>query len=155
MVLPSAESLVGRYFHRSDQLGTIAALDDPVVRVIVPQGDIDLIRGREGGVGLRFADSPDRIRPARVSAQVPASVDTLPSRALARGAGGPIPVDPTDPEGLRPLNDVFQLDLRLAAPDVDVAVGQRAFVRFDHGPEPVARRIWRSTRQLLLGLFNV
>jgi putative peptide zinc metalloprotease protein len=34
-------------------------------------------------------------------------------------------------------------------------VGERALVRFDHGPEQVGFRLYRALRQLFLSQFNV
>jgi putative peptide zinc metalloprotease protein len=46
--------------------------------------------------------------------------------------------------------------VELAVPDADLLarIGGRVFVRFDHGDEPIAWRILRSVRQMVLRAFN-
>ena len=56
---------------------------------------------------------------------------------------------------LRPLREVFEFDLRLHDPEIEAPIGQRVHARFDHGDQPVFWRLWRDTRQLLLGLLDV
>ena len=75
--------------------------------------------------------------------------------ALSTAGGGDIVMDPTGDGGARALEKLFQLELRFDAP-VDVsAIGGRVHVRFDHGEEALAARIYRSVRQVFLKRFNV
>ncbi len=46
-------------------------------------------------------------------------------------------------------------DLRLSSSTVIKTIGGRAFVRFDHGREALAWRLYRQLRQVLLSQFNV
>jgi hypothetical protein len=45
---------------------------------------------------------------------------------------------------------VFQLDLALPADAPVTGIGERAYVRLDHGLQPLWRQWTRSLRQLLL-----
>jgi putative peptide zinc metalloprotease protein len=64
-----------------------------------------------------------------------------------------VPVDPGDSEGVRTLDNVFHIELEI--PTSVPRIGGRAYVRFDHGSEPLARQTYRRVRQLFLRHFDV
>ena len=80
---------------------------------------------------------------------IAAASNQLPSAALGAAGGGPLAVDATDPEGLRTPEAVFQLELGLLE-EAGARIGERVYVRFDHGSEPLALRAFRALRRLLL-----
>ena len=63
--------------------------------------------------------------------------------------------DPGSPRGERPLDRWYGLELRAEAADLPDRIGGRVYARFDHGAEPIAWRLWRVTRQLLLQVLHV
>jgi putative peptide zinc metalloprotease protein len=87
---------------------------------------------------------------------VPSATDQLPSAALGTQGGGAMAVDPSDREGRKSVQRFFQVDVELP-PDSRSAlrVGGRAYVRFDHGWEPLGLQWFRQARQLFLARFNV
>jgi putative peptide zinc metalloprotease protein len=127
----------------------------PLLRVVVAEAEADLVRARTRAVSARFVRERDTTRPAALVREVPGGATLLPSRAFSSEAGGPFPLDPADPERLRTLGVVFQFDVAVTDPLAVAMVGERAWVRFDHGTEPVAWRLWRAARQLFLSRFNV
>jgi putative peptide zinc metalloprotease protein len=99
---------------------------------------------------VRFAERLGEIVEVRIVRETPAGSTTLPSRALGAAGGGDIAVRATDERGLTAAEKVFQVDLGLPK-DLEIAgVGERAYVRFDHGAEPLALQWLRSGRQLML-----
>ncbi|MDO9286641.1 MAG: hypothetical protein Q7U26_17245, partial [Aquabacterium sp.] len=64
-------------------------------------------------------------------------------------------IDPSDPQGLKTLQRVFQLDVQLSEAQAFLPLGARAWVRFDLEPEPLGRQAWRAVRQLFLSRFDV
>jgi len=90
---------------------------------------------------------------AEIVREVPAASGRLPSAALGTRGGGLFAVDPTDSDGVTILQDVFHLELQLEEP-ID-RLGGRAYVRFDHGQEPLAQQWYRTLRQLFLSRFHV
>jgi putative peptide zinc metalloprotease protein len=62
--------------------------------------------------------------------------------------------DPSDPEGLKVLEQVFVFDLTLPDALADAPFGTRVLVRFDHGVEPAGLQMWRRIRQLFLRQFD-
>ncbi|OAI27825.1 peptidase M50 [Methylosinus sp. R-45379] len=155
LILPRASDLPGKFLKKGDLLGYVIAEGDPVVRVVVPQSDIDLARSRTMKVEIRFVGRVDRVIPAVVAREAPAALDELPSLALSKRGGGDIAIDPTKTDAPRALETQFHLDLHVAPQEERMNIGERVYVRFDHGAEPVAWRLWRAARQLLLRQFGV
>jgi putative peptide zinc metalloprotease protein len=154
-VVPRWQDLEGGYVRKGDLVGYVIGPATATARVVVPQSDATLIRERTRAVHVRLSRRLSQILPARVRREVPAATNQLPSRALGTAGGGRIPVDPRDPEGLRALTSVFQLDVELPAYAAVREIGGRVHVRFDHGAEPIAWRGWRSLRRLFLRRIGV
>ena len=154
-VLPRAGDFVGRFFRKGEVVGYVVTFDSPVVRVIVPEDSADLVRRRSRAVEFRLVDRMDETYPATIQREVPVISDQLPSLALSTLGGGAIHMDPSDPQNLKALEKVLQLELRLKTPISVRAMGGRTYVRFDHGAEPLAWRLYRNVRQLFLGRFHV
>lgn len=154
-VAPEASDLPGRYLRRGEQVGWVAQHDRTLLRVVVSQADIGLVRTRMHGAEAALADWNVVPIPAQVIREVPAAGDQLPDRALGSSGGGSFAVDPRDPEGLKTLEKVFQLDLALPPQPAGHLLGRRADVRFDHGSEVIALQVYRSGRQLFLRRFGI
>jgi len=145
--------LVNRYVRNGDLIGYIGDKSNGRVRVAVTQDDIGLIRERTDAVWVRLIEQIDEPVKASVTRAVPAAMDRLPSPVLGTMGGGPVPTDPGDSEGLRTLDNVFHIELEI--PKTIPRIGGRAYVRFDHGAEPLARQAYRRLRQLFLRRFDV
>jgi putative peptide zinc metalloprotease protein len=154
-VVPEAADLPGRFLRRGEVIGWVAEDAETVVRVVVGQDDIALVRERTRAVEVALADWNTTPVAATVIREVPAAFDELPNRALGASGGGPFAVDPRDPQGLRTLEKVFQLDLALPPEHAGRLVGRRVYVRFDHGYDALARQLYRAGRQLFLSRFAV
>ncbi|RLB75313.1 MAG: peptidase M50, partial [Deltaproteobacteria bacterium] len=140
---------------QGELLGFIIAEHRPTIRTIVSQKNIGLVRERVTGIEIRLADQTDKTLQAKIKRIVPAASQQLPSAALGTAGGGNIPVDPNDSEGLRALESHFQLDLNLPDEVSDPYIGERVYVRFEHGHMPLAMQMYRHVRQLLLRKFYV
>jgi putative peptide zinc metalloprotease protein len=148
--------LDGRFIRRGELIGYVLDDDAASVRIIVPQSEIELVRDDTSGIDLRFASRPMRVlHVAQVSREVPTATRQLPSVALASVGGGPIAVDPTDEQHLRALEVVFQMDVKLPEGGRDHRIGERVYVRFQHGDRTLAWRISRTARQLFLRRFDL
>ncbi len=149
-VVQEERRLMGRHLRQGQLIGYVISPERLIVRAVVPQSDIGLVRRRVSGVEVRFAERLGETVKARIVRETPAGSTTLPSRALGAAGGGDIAVSVTDERGLTAAEEVFQVDLGLPQ-DLELAgVGERAYVRFDHGAEPLARQWLRSGRQLVL-----
>ena len=154
-MVPDAADIIGRLVLQGAVLGYVLEDEVPRIRVAVPQWRAELVRGDTETTQIRLQRALATPLDAQIVAQAPESQSQLPSPALATMAGGAFAVDPTEPTGRQMLEPVFLFDVK---PDASIGfplVGERALVRFDHGPEPVAFRIWRGVRQLFLSRFNV
>ncbi|MEA2728155.1 MAG: putative peptide zinc metalloprotease protein [Acetobacteraceae bacterium] len=148
--------LDGRFIRRGELIGYVLDDNAVIVRIIVPQSEIELVRDDTRGVDLRFASRPMRVlHVGQVTREVPTATRQLPSVALASVGGGPIAVDPADEQHLRALEMVFQMDVKLPQGVGDHRIGERVYVRFQHGDRTLAWRISRTARQLFLRRFDL
>jgi putative peptide zinc metalloprotease protein len=152
---PRFGDLVGRFVKQGDLIGYVVGPAIATARVVVPQSDIALVRDRTEAVEVRLSRRVGEALPAVISREVPAGSDRLPSPALGTAGGGRILVDPDDPDRMRTLEKVFQLDLALP-PEAGVGeIGGRVYVRFDHGSEALAVQGYRAIRRLFLRQIGV
>jgi len=154
-VLFDARNLSGRFVKKGELLGYIVAEHRPTIRAVVSQSNIGLVRGRVTNIEVRLAERPAVSLRADLERIIPAADLNLPSAALGTGGGGIVPIDPVDPDRLRALESLFQLDLSLPDPIKNPHIGGRAYVRFEHGSMPLARQWYRSLRQLIIWKFYV
>lgn len=154
-VLIDPRNLRGRFVKKGEMLGYIVPDYCPTIRAVITQSDIGLVRERVTGVEVRLAETPAASSRADIKRIVPAADLNLPSAALGTASGGMIPVDPTDPEGVRALESFFQLDLDMLEGVKDPHIGGRVYVRFEHGSMPIALQWYRSLLQLFLRKFYV
>jgi putative peptide zinc metalloprotease protein len=147
--------LPGRFLHKGDVVGYVIGEDDPIVRVVVPQNEVDPVRRSTLKVEVRHAENIDQILPARILREVPSASAEIPHLALSTAGGGQILLDPTKTDRPKPLESLFHFDLRITGSVPRSHLGGRVYVRFEHPPEPVAYRIGRAVRQLFLRQFSV
>jgi len=154
-VLDQPADLEGRWFRKGELLGYVVQDAGRVVRVVVSQDDVDLVRGRLRQVDVRPAERMDVVYPGRVVREVPSARDHLPSNALSTEGGGALAADPHDPKSGKTLATTFQFDIALPLDVAALAYGGRVYVRFTFDPEPIALQWHRRIRQLFLAQFNV
>jgi putative peptide zinc metalloprotease protein len=155
LVLPRASDLPGRFVRKGELLAQVVDARSILVRAVVPQSDIALVRARTQQVDVRLAERVDTAVSATLLGIVPSAIRQLPSAALGPMGGGTVGVDPSDTEGRRTLQLWFQVDLQLPLQGERLHLGERAHVRFDHGYEPIGVQWARQARQLFLSRLNV
>lgn len=149
--LLNPKDLSDRFLKRGELLGYVLRRGERKVRVVVPQDAIDLVRNDTRRVDLRLARSLDTVvRDVAIVREVPSGDRELPSPALAMSAGGPLPLDPNDPNRKRVLETFYQLELALPPSLGALGVGERVYARFDHGSASLGAQLWRFTRQTFL-----
>jgi putative peptide zinc metalloprotease protein len=154
-VLDRSADLPGRYFRKGELLGHVVQDGGRIVRLVVSQDDVDLVRGALKQVDLRPAQHMAQVYPARMVREVPAARDRLPSPALSSEGGGAIAADPGDPKSGKTLATTFQFDVELPPEAPPLAYGGRVYVRFSLEPEPLALQWFRRLRQVFLAQFHV
>ena len=155
LIVPQAKDLPGRFVRHGEPIAYVVDFGQITARVVVPQGDVGLVRRDTHGVAVRLANDLATNLPATILREVPAAEDRLPSAALGSVGGGKFQVDPQDEQGTRTLDPIFQFDLSLPPDTVITNAGGRVYVRFDHGTEPLAQQWYRSLRQLFLRQFTI
>ena len=153
-VMPRAPDMPGRFVKKGELLAHVVNVDAIIVRAIVSQQDIDLVRNSTRRVDVRLVEHIDAPVRGSLKRLVPSASDQLPSAALGTQGGGHAAVDPSDRDGRKTLQKYFQVDVELPL-DRKLHVGGRAYVRFDHGWEPLGFQWYRRARQLFLSRFNV
>jgi putative peptide zinc metalloprotease protein len=167
LVLPRAADLPGTWVARGAVVAHVLPPGGSLVRVVVPQDDVARLRVAGPAVAadptaqvlplqaqVRLANSPTLVHQALVLAQTPAATRELPSPLLGDRSQGPFATDPADPKALRTLEPVFTLDLTLPVSEHSATAqqpGLRAWVRFDHGAQPLAWQWLRRVQQLFIG----
>lgn len=149
-----AQDLPERFLRKGQQLGLVVPVEAATVRVLVSQDDVDLVRSRTEQVRVKPAGRLYDTFDAVIQREVPAGSYRLPNMALSSAGGGKVAVDPRQTKEPKALKKWFEFELAL--PDTPLrAVGERVYVRFEHGSEPIAWRIYRNVRQLFMKRFSV
>jgi putative peptide zinc metalloprotease protein len=152
LVLNTAQLRPGQYLAQGELLAHVLPPGAPLVRALVRNEDVALVRRQAGTVEVQLAHDHGPARPAVLVAAVPSASLQLPSPALGEAAGGPLALDSLDPKGLTAREARFQFDLRLTD-SAPAHVGARARVVFAHGQASLATLAWRQLRQAFLRHF--
>lgn len=154
-VVPSPGDLPGRFVNKGQLVGYVVASRQVSVRVVVPQDDIGMVRQSTRAVAVMLSAWGSEPVPAAIRREVPGASLKLPTPVLGSAAGGLIPVDPRDAQGLTGLRQTFQLEILLPGEVRTDYIGARVQVRFDHGFESAGVQLYRAARRLLLRQFNI
>ena len=155
LLMDKPADLPGRYIKKGEVLGYVVGEYLPVVRVVVPQPQVDHVRLATRGVEILMPQDLTRAWSAQLTRAVPKAAKELPSPALGKSGGGNIVVDPGDKQGVKAVESLFEFELALPAGDLGRYLGSRVHVRFEHAPEPLGWRLWRDVRRLFLSQFRV
>lgn len=143
------DTLDGRHVRRGDVLGYVLADDRMVARTAVPDEDTALLLAGVRKIEVMPVESPGRHLTGQWDGIVPETGTTLPAAALGSRAGGRIETDPADKDGVRTMQPVAIIDVKV--PDLPVQrLGSRLLVRFDHGSRPLGARLLQRVQQLVL-----
>lgn len=154
LVMPRPQDLPMKFLAKGTVFAYVLAPAAVRVRAALPHDEVSLVRERMRSVAVRLSGSPAQVWYAKLAGEVPAATNTLPSAALGDKGGGQFVTDPSDPDGLRTLESVFLFDLGLPGTTLE-RVGERAWIRIDHGAEPIVFQAYRRFRQVLLSHFEV
>ncbi|MEO8410314.1 MAG: hypothetical protein ABI478_07055 [Propionivibrio sp.] len=149
LVMPRQVDLPGSFATHGSTLGYVFAPGDVMVRAAVPEKDIHLVQTRTVATYVKLVEAADRSLPAQVRIDTPAATRKLPSAALSEVNGGPFVTNPNDSDAVELLEPVFLVDLQVDGV-LPQHVGERAWVRFDHGYASLAAQLYRRLSQLFL-----
>ena len=153
-VLPAAQDLPDRFVRKGQQIGYVVPDAMVTARVLVSQDHVDLVRTRTERVEVKLAGRVYDTFEASIVRESPAASTKLTNLAMSSIGGGQAAVDPHESKTPKTLNSWFEFELELPATQAFV-LGEHVYVRFEHGTEPVAWRLYRSVRQLFMRRFSV
>jgi putative peptide zinc metalloprotease protein len=151
--VPSPQDLPGRFVKKGDALGYVVPESTLIARVLVPQQSVALVRQRTRRVLVKLVEHIEDTIPARIVREVPGASDRLPSLALSQAGGGELVLDPMSSREPKTLQKQFEFEIELPYARA-AGLGERIYVRFEHGTETIADQVWRSVRQLFLRQFT-
>ena len=149
-IIAESKDLLGHYLKQGDPIAYVIDFEDVSVRVVVPQNAIGLVRKRTHEVELRLEGALHQRIDSAIEREIPAATYRLPSKALSVDGGGSIKTDPFDKDGVKTRDQYFQFEVALPTAIDNRNIGQRVFVRFAHGHEPLAWQWYRSFEELFL-----
>jgi putative peptide zinc metalloprotease protein len=155
-IVPQREDMPGRFARKGQLLAYVVDRSDHLsVRAVVSQDDIGLLRENIRRVHVLPAEWNAQSFRAELRRAVPGGTRQLPTAALGTAGGGQFAIDPRQTDGRQTLTSVFEFELTLPEGAPTEFLGNRVYVRFDHGFEPLGFQLYRSLRQLLLRRFDV
>lgn len=149
-VMTNSGDIEGYFVKQGDPVAYVINYDEVSVRVVVPQNAIRLVRQYVEHVEIRFVEDINQTYITDVSREIPAATYKLPSKALAQQGGGNIQTDPFDTDGIKTKDQYFQFEVALPENAMTSHIGQRVYVKFRHGNEPLAMQWYRSFEELFL-----
>ena len=149
-VMSNASDIEGVFVRQGDPVAYVINYDEVNIRAVVPQNAIGLVRQNVEDVEIRFVDDLNLIYKTHVSREIPAATYKLPSKALSQQGGGNIQTDPFDTDAIKTKDQYFQFEIALPDDAKTSHIGQRVFVKFKHGEEPLAMQWYRSFEELFL-----
>jgi putative peptide zinc metalloprotease protein len=150
----AAVDLPERFLRRGEQVGYVLPAKVATAHVLVSQDDVDLVRRRTLRIEAKVAGRLYDTHEARLVREVPAASNRLSNLALSSAGGGAAALDPRQSKEPKTLNPWFVFELELPQTPA-LALGEHVYVRFEHGGEPLAARLYRSVRQLFMRQFTV
>jgi putative peptide zinc metalloprotease protein len=150
----AAADLPDRFLRRGEQVGYVLPAKVATARVLVSQDDVDLVRTRTMRVEAKVAGRLYDTYEARLVREVPAASTRVSNLALSSAGGGAAALDPRQTKEPQTLDPWFAFELELPQTPA-LTLGEHVYVRFEHGSEPPASRIYRAVRQLFMRQFTV
>ncbi len=153
VVIDPRRIVAGQYVAQGELIAQVLPDGAPLVRTLVRNVDIALVRERPGAISVQLAHAEGSALHATLDNAVPKASAALPTPALGDAAGGSIALDSSDKSGRTAREPFFQLDLKLD-PGSRAHIGARALVTFAHGEASAAELIGRFVRQSFLRHFE-
>lgn len=156
LIVDKARDKQNQFFKKGELIGYVFDPQNFLLRVVITQSDVGLFTEKPPTVRVKISGLLDQRYSTHIIRVFPGGTDELPSPALSTVHGGSIPTSPNDEKSTKSIERVFVVDLHLP-PELqhNFYMGQRVYVKFDHGGETLFQQIYRRIRQLFLSHFNV
>jgi putative peptide zinc metalloprotease protein len=146
---PQAKDMPSSHVRRGELVGHIVDDRPVVVRLALPQDKGQATANRTERASVHLTGRSETGRPARLRRDNLGATLELPSAALSDVMGGDIVTDPKDEHHLRTQRPIVLMDVEVPSLSLDGAphaaqsaawarLGQRAWVRLEHGMSPLA-----------------
>jgi hypothetical protein len=149
-VIPDGKQLNEQYLQQGALIGYVINPERIIIRTVITQDDISLVIEHNEEIQVRLAERLNDVVDGQIIRMTPAGSKMLPTLALSVEGGGKVTMERGANGNVSAKEAMFQLDLFLPKGLVVSGLGGRAYVRFEHGNEPLALQWLRSGRQLLL-----
>ncbi len=149
IVISHPEDILGTFISKGTVLGYVLQDHATRLRAAIPQSDAALVKNHTHSISVRLMESGATPIRATLTTETPSATNHLPSPALSYSAGGPVITDPGDSDNLTTIDPVFIVDVLIYSDQVK-RVGERAWLRFDHGREPLLTQWMLRWKQLIL-----
>ena len=153
VALDTRRLVVGQHLQQGQIAAHVLPPGAPLVRALVANEDIALVRSRPGHIDVALAHASGDTVAAQWLRSVPRASTELITPALGERAGGPIALDPTDRDGKQAQEPRFEIELRLPE-GIRAHVGARAWVSFRHGDATLAELTTQFLRRSFLRHFK-
>lgn len=150
-VISSKDRLIGRFVRQGDVLGYIIDPNKLIIRTVLPQSRIGLLRTRFTQAEVMLADQIGIAHSAQIIRETPMGNTNLPSAALGVAGGGEYAIETTNQAGTTATQRVFHIELQMAQQDDSRHnIGGRVYVRLNHGSTPLFNHLSLYLGQLFL-----
>ncbi|HWE03198.1 MAG TPA: site-2 protease family protein [Tepidisphaeraceae bacterium] len=157
LVSPQLKDMGGKYLKQGDDIGSVIQADNFVIRVLLEQKESGVIVRKDSKNPSGLAENVDAW--IRLASDVgtplkggapqlnPYATDKSPGAAVTNQSGEEAAVNPQHPEKL--MTDEFEIDVPMQNPGMKYVPGQKAWVRFKLGKQPLSWQWWRKILQLI------
>lgn len=156
LIVPKSNDLPGNFVRKGQVIAYVIDSSELLTaKVVVSQNNIGLVREKTKSIevmGAQWGSEPYPIDNWRL---IPGGTNQLPTAALGTAGGGNFSVDPRDNNAKRTLERVFEIEMDLPRQISSSFFGQRVYIKFKHGYEPIGLQMYRALRQLFLRRFDV
>lgn len=147
---PDMERRMGAQVPRGVRLGRLFSTEDLVFDAVVAQRDVDrLTRSSVRRSEVRFRGVAEFAIATDEGVLRPAESQRLPSAALGWQAGGMVPTDPEDADGMRAAEPFFKLRARFPGGAVPELFQRTGVMRIGLDWQPWGVQAWRRLRQFV------
>lgn len=157
--LPPEVDASGSFVSKGAILAYILDRNTIVLRGLISQDDVDVIRSRSQSARVKLINWPGETYSGSITRLLPTASTELPSAVLGTAYGGDASVDPTNPEGNLALEEWFQFEVTINSSElpqnVALWVGSRAWVRFESGKETLFTQAYWKISQLFMEKLNI
>jgi len=152
--LRNTADLPGMFVKRGDLIGYVITDNDITVRGIIPESDIELVRGHVVAIhAIKASDLSTVLMPASWFV-FPSVTQELISEILTEAAGGDVIIAPSTSDSPKTLRRYFLVVLEFDYLP-EAFVEERIYLQFKHPPEAMIYRIYRLVRRTFLEYFDV